>query len=433
MVPLADEGPGRPPARRPRRPPLLQLGGAAPDGRLRAVRADRLHPLTADAPARPRGLRPLGNSVDAGVGGRPDRHRDAAGDARPRDPLARRAPVYDRRPLVGAPPRAPARRLCRSDLRQLVRARWPVPLDLPRDPHRHGTGPSRRRALVDPRCSRVRRHRPAAHVPDAVPPRDAPAARPGARGRRGAYRARGGCCADADRGGGHARDHDCAERRGDGAWAEPARRPLGHADRRPLQPCRGPRRDRARGRSPGSSPPVEEHRLVRAVRVSGRVPDRAVHAPPRRHGSCRGGAAVALRPGRPLPARVTPAERDLAPHGSRGGLDGVADDAQPGRGAGAVPALHRDGARAAVAADVELPATGEPPDDRAAAGDGPSLAAPTAPLRGQAATRPPSLRRATCKGLRSAGARRASPARRCGRARARRSGRRRGSSTAGGR
>ena len=112
-------------------------------GPLRALAGDRLDLLTQVALGRRlRRLREVRRALHARVGGRPDRHGDAARDARVRVRVARPAPVRDRRPLVGAPLRRAQDQLPRPDPRcvagRMARPRLHLPLSLGRRPDRDG-------------------------------------------------------------------------------------------------------------------------------------------------------------------------------------------------------------------------------------------------------------------------------------------------------
>ena len=280
-------------------------------------------------------LRPLRRALDARVGGRPDRHRDAARDDRLRPRLGRGAAVRGARRLVAPPLRA---------LRQLRRRR------------RSGTG-SRSGAQFVLLCvalaivmglARVRWigdrwWLPAApvfvglrillafvapwllggrafHAPYVATAR-AHRARP--RARAGAGRLQR------------------AERVCDRPRPEPARLPL-EADRRAaVHASHGPLRARARARPSRAQPHLEVDRLVRALRLPARVPARARDQAARRDGSGRGGPARDLRLRRPAARVPAAAERRHAPPRGRGRLVGATRDARPDARAGSSSGCSR--------------------------------------------------------------------------------------------
>ena len=106
---------------------------------LRALLPDRVRPLAARPPRRRWSLYAKhGAPLRQGVGGRPNRHRDAARDDRARARLALAAAVPARGGVVGPPLRPDRERLRRVDLRRLGRARRRVPVHLPRARRRDG-------------------------------------------------------------------------------------------------------------------------------------------------------------------------------------------------------------------------------------------------------------------------------------------------------
>ena len=128
------------------------------------------------------------------------------------------------------------------------------------------------------------------------------------------------------------RRHVAAERGGDGARAEPARRALfdtlldGRFTTGELTGRHG-----ARARPSRPQPHLEGRRLVRALRVPRHVPARARGAAARRDGRAGGRPARAARARRPPAARAAAPERDQPPHGGGGRLDGAAHDARSAR------------------------------------------------------------------------------------------------------
>ncbi len=133
----------------------LVLGRRAAPGRLVCPRgrAD-LDRRRARRARRLRALRVARRALRARVGGRADRHRDAARDARLRAALARGAAVRRPRVLVGAPARAHARRLRDDAARELALARRTVRLPLRRPRDRDVARPALRPLVVGARGAR---------------------------------------------------------------------------------------------------------------------------------------------------------------------------------------------------------------------------------------------------------------------------------------
>src|SRR5207245_7494952 len=149
--------------------------------------------------------------------------------------------------------------------------------------------------------------------------------------------------------------------------------------RRALSELRPALRDRARVRSPGAPASVERARLVRALRVPRRVPDRARHPAERRDARARGRPSLPARPRRPQPLRPAAPESDLAPFRGRGRLVGAAHHARPRRREGPLREICHDEPRRAEPADVGLrPARGSSDADPANR-DGRGLEGPEPP------------------------------------------------------
>ena len=251
----------------------------------------------AHAARRARRLRPLRRPLDARVGGRAGRHRDAARDDRLRARLGGAAAVRGARGLV-----APSQRALDGSYVEATLGNWLA------------LGVAVRLALRRAR----RRDEPRARAPDRRPlvaarraglRRDRRPSSPSSR--RGCSAARtfhAPYVAQLERIEHvhvpvrvHQRLHR-AERVRDRARPEPPRLPL-EADRRAaVHAARGPLRARARARPSRAQPHLEVDRLVRALRLPARVPPRARRAAARRDGRARGGAARDLRVRRP-PAR----------------------------------------------------------------------------------------------------------------------------------
>ena len=126
-----------------------------------------------------------------------------------------------------------------------------------------------------------------------------------------------------------------------GLGAEPARVPLAADRRAAVHAADAALRARPRARPPGARPHLEVGRLVRALHLPDRVPDRARDPAARRDGRARGRPARDLRARRaPAPAAAAP-ERGHAAHGGGGRLVGAPSDARPERRPAAVPACSR--------------------------------------------------------------------------------------------
>ena len=215
-------------------------------------------------------LRALRRALDAGVRGGPDRHRDAAGDARPRARVARPGALRAARPLVAAPPRRLGARLRRLVLPELVRARRRVPVRVPRAPDRDGPGRAAGELVVDPGGGGLRRARRPVHVRLALPDPGAGRRRPGARRGGGPARGGAGARADPDPHPGGRRVGE-PERRRHRPRPDAADHPLEHA-RRQLRPGRD--RGRARATSSAITPGTTCRRASRGTRSS-RCPGRS--------------------------------------------------------------------------------------------------------------------------------------------------------------
>ena len=289
----------------PRSARVLHSGAAARRGKLLSRQRSDLLGDDARPDRCARRLRALGRPVGARVGGRAGRHRDAARDARLRARLGRascRSACSSSGGSGATTCRASATRrylfgdwfalggefvfLCFAlaivmGLARKLGERWWIAAAPA------FVGLALLFAFISPYLTPTHRlHDPAL------------------RARRDAARGEGARRPRPDRRRGRARRHVAAERRGDGHRAEPARRALGHARRRPLHAPRAHDRDRARARPSRAQPHLEGRRLVRALRVPGHVPDRAADAAARRHGRGRGGAAVAPRARRARVARA---------------------------------------------------------------------------------------------------------------------------------
>ena len=161
--------PGRPRAPDGRRRRRLRARARRARRAVRALPLRRLDPRPGRAARRARGLRALRRPLRARVGGRADRHGDAARDARARDRLADPAPVRARRALVGPPPRRLGGRVPRGDLRRLARARRDLRRGLHRAPRRHGARAPARLVVVAPRLGGADPDRAAARLRRPVP------------------------------------------------------------------------------------------------------------------------------------------------------------------------------------------------------------------------------------------------------------------------
>ena len=122
--------PGEPPPARRLDLAGIDRGHHRPLQALRALLPDRVRRLPARADRRAARLRALGYPLRQRVGRRPDRHRNAARDDRPRARLALAGAVPPGGGLVGPPLRPDRQRLCRDAVRELVPARRRVPLHL---------------------------------------------------------------------------------------------------------------------------------------------------------------------------------------------------------------------------------------------------------------------------------------------------------------
>ena len=193
----------------------------------------------------------------------------------------------------------------------------------------------------------------------------------------------------------------------------------------PFTPRDAALRARARARPPRARPHLEVGRLVRALRVPERVPDRARDAAARRDGRAGGGAARAARARRRSQlARAAAPERRHAAHGGRGRLgrrSARRTTRRPRRSSSSRSCRRRSSDPNPPLWDYVLLENHPTIMQRIAMAQ--ALRDVGGPVAVERRVEPAAAR----------AARRASPARRRGRARARRSGRRRGSSRAGGR
>ena len=209
----------------------------------------------------------VGAQVRPRVGGRADRHRDAARDARLRARLARRAPVRDRRALVGAALRGVARQL--DGYLSLIFGGWLqlggtfaflsvavlVVMGLARLVGQRGGFPARPSSSASPRSSRSSCR---TSYTDTHPLRDPRLAAAGARARRA-----GGGARHPGRGRDGLEGHRRRQRLHGRVRPDPARSSSG--TRSSTAASRGEVRCRARPRvrPSGSRPPAEGDRLVR--------------------------------------------------------------------------------------------------------------------------------------------------------------------------